>query len=144
MRCDLTDRHTDRPNYSNPRCACAPRVNNMRRASYLRQQNRRSTIIILTFSDSDTVAMTDEILGWALTPTSAFLCLALSQCRFTSWTPPLLIEKSTLQCKMKTWDLSYWEPSAQSDWNLLGTFFAGGIDDDIIGTVVNAAHVQSS
>ena len=39
MRCDLTDRqtdththrqthtHTDRPNYSNPRCACAPRVN---------------------------------------------------------------------------------------------------------------------
>ena len=27
MRCDLTDRQTDRPNYSNPRCACAPRVN---------------------------------------------------------------------------------------------------------------------
>ena len=31
VRCDLTDRHTDththRPNYSNPRCACAPRVN---------------------------------------------------------------------------------------------------------------------
>ena len=31
MRCCLTDRHThthtDRPNYSNPRCACAPRVN---------------------------------------------------------------------------------------------------------------------
>ena len=27
VRCDLTDRQTDRPNYSNPRCACAPRVN---------------------------------------------------------------------------------------------------------------------
>ena len=27
VRCDLTDTQTDRPNYSNPRCACAPRVN---------------------------------------------------------------------------------------------------------------------
>ena len=33
VRCDLTDTHTnthtDRPNYSNPRCACAPRVKNV-------------------------------------------------------------------------------------------------------------------
>ena len=31
MRYDLTDRQTDKPNYSNPRCACAPRVNNATR-----------------------------------------------------------------------------------------------------------------
>ncbi|CAI8026791.1 hypothetical protein GBAR_LOCUS15353 [Geodia barretti] len=27
VRCRVTDRHTDRPKYCNPRCACAPRVN---------------------------------------------------------------------------------------------------------------------
>ena len=33
VRCDLTDRHTHtHDNYSNPRCACAPRVNNLREA----------------------------------------------------------------------------------------------------------------
>ena len=27
VRCGVTDRHTDKPNYNNPHCACAPRVN---------------------------------------------------------------------------------------------------------------------
>ena len=27
VRCGLTDRHTDKPNYSSARCACTPRVN---------------------------------------------------------------------------------------------------------------------
>ena len=38
MRCDLTDRqthtHTDRPNYSNPRWACAPRVNKSKHSGH--------------------------------------------------------------------------------------------------------------
>ena len=36
VRCGLTDRQTHRqPDYSNPRCAYAPRVKNCRRAKYL-------------------------------------------------------------------------------------------------------------
>ena len=38
VRCDLTDRQTDKqthkPNYSNPRRACAPRVNNKEQYTY--------------------------------------------------------------------------------------------------------------